>query len=246
MFWRLIDTDLASPTYTTACDEAIVRAREKNLVPNTLHFYRRDRPTISLGYFESVEDSVNMDVVKERGVQIVRRMSGGSAIYTDPGQLIYSAVISKEFLPEDPEIIYETVCSAVIRGLTRMGLKAEFKPVNDILINGKKVSGSAQKMEKHCVIQHGTIIIDTDFDLMFKVLKTGKKKVRTRDQMTSLSAELGRAVGVDEVKEAVVQGFSDIFEAYIRRGVLTHFEEKCIKHLIRTKYGTEEYTLKFS
>jgi len=246
MFWRLIDTDLASPAYTAACDEAIVRAREKNLVPNTLHFYRRDRPTISLGYFESVEDSVDMNVVRERGIQIVRRMTGGSAIYTDPGQIIYSAVIGKEFLPDDPNTIYETVCSAITRGLARLGLKAEFKPINDILINGKKVSGSAQKIERHCVIQHGTIIIDTDFDLMFKVLKTGKKKVRCREQMTSLSEQLGRRVGVDEVKDAVKQGFSDIFEAYIRRGVLTHFEEKCIKHLIETKYGTEEYTLKFS
>ncbi|MFP4170012.1 MAG: biotin/lipoate A/B protein ligase family protein [Methanomassiliicoccales archaeon] len=242
MFWRLIDTDLASPPYTSASDEAMVRARQKNLTPNTLHFYRRDRPTVSLGYFQGVEESVNTQVVESRGIQLVRRFSGGSAIYTDQDQLIYSVILSKEFLPEGTNEIYERVCSAVIRGIATLGLEAEFKPVNDILINGRKVSGSAQKKERNVVIQHGTVIMDADLDLMFEVLKPGEKQ-KGKDDMTSLSHELGRKVEMEEMKGALIEGFSEVFSATIRRGVLTRYEKSCIDELVEGKYGSEKYTL---
>lgn len=242
MFWRLVDTDLATPVYSAACDEAIVKAREKNIAPNTLHFYRRDRPTVSLGYFERVEEAVDVEAARRYGVQLIRRFSGGSAIYTDPDQIVYAAVMRRERLPEDPNEIYEMVCSALIRGLEKLGLEAEYKPINDVRINGRKVSGSAQKIEKNVIIQHGTIIMDCDFDLMFKVLKTGEKKIRTKSGMTSLSKELGRQVSADEVKSALVEGFEEALNVRIRKGTLTHFEEGCIEHLIESKYGTEKYT----
>lgn len=243
MFWRLVDTDLAPPSYTAACDEAIVNARHKNIVPNTLHFYRRDRPTVSLGYFEKLEEAVNMDVVRERGVEIVRRMSGGSAIFTDSGQLIYSVILDKEFVPDDPNETYDIVCSAVIRGLRNLGVKPKFKPVNDILVNGKKISGSAQKRQWNVVMQHGTIIIDTDFDLMFSVLK-GVKKVRGKEGMTSLKEATGRDIPFDKVKEAITTGFSNVFSAVIKTGSLTHYEERLIESLVEEKYGRPEYTVK--
>jgi len=243
MLWRLIDTDLAEPVYTAACDEAIVKAMEKDLVPNTLHFYRRDRPTVSLGYFEKVGDTVNLDVARRRGVQLVRRFSGGSSIYTDPDQIIYAAVMRRELLPDDPNKIYEIICSALIKGLNRLGLVGEFKPINDVQIGGRKISGSAQKMERNVVLQHGTIIMDCDFDLMFDVLMTEEKNVRKKDEMTSISRELGRKVTPEEVKEAMVRGFEETLGVSIRRGALIHFEEELIQKLMDAKYGTDGYTL---
>ncbi len=243
MIWRLLDTDLALPAYTSAADEAIVAARNMNLVPNTLHLYRRDRPTVSLGYFERAEESVNLELVKKMGIQIVRRMSGGSAIYTDPDQIIYSLVLEKEMVPENPNETFEIICAGIVRALGILGLQAEFKPVNDILIRDRKVSGSAQTRKGTVVIQHGTVIVDADFDLMFKVLKTRKKKIRSPEGMTSLTAELGRKPPMEEVKAAIVQGFSEEFGVEIVRGVLTHFEERTIGQLVEEKYGKEEYAL---
>jgi lipoate-protein ligase A len=242
MFWRLLDTDLAVPAYTAASDEAIVKARQKKLVPDTLHIYRRDRPTISLGYFERIEEAINLEAAESRGVQLVRRLSGGSAIYTDPDQIIYAAVMRRDLLPEDPNDIYEIICSALIRAMDKMGLDAEFKPVNDILIKGRKVSGSAQKFEKNVVIQHGTLIVDCDFDMMFDVLRTKDRKVGSREGMTSISRELGRKVAMDEVKAALIKGFEETFRVRLKKGYLTHYEEKCIEHLMETKYGNDRYT----
>ncbi|MDD1769027.1 MAG: lipoate--protein ligase family protein [Methanomassiliicoccales archaeon] len=244
MLWRLIDTDLASPAYTSAADEAIVMARQKNIAPNTLHLYRRDRPTVSIGYFENVEESVNLEVAKERGVQLVRRMSGGSAIFTDPNQIIYSVVVEKDMVPESPNETFPIVCGGIIKALNVFGIEAKFKPINDILVNGKKISGSAQTRKWDVVLQHGTLIVDADFALMFKVLRTKKKKVKTQEGMTSLAKELGRVPPMDEVKAAVVKGFSQQFDVNIVKGVLTHFEQNAIERLIEEKYGKEEYTLR--
>ncbi|MGD0056983.1 MAG: biotin/lipoate A/B protein ligase family protein [Methanomassiliicoccales archaeon] len=244
MLWRLIDTDLAPPAYTSAADEAIVIARQKNIAPNTLHLYRRDRPTVSLGYFENVQESVNLEVAKERGVQLVRRMSGGSAIFTDPNQMIYSVVLEKEMVPESPNETFPIVCEGIIKALNVFGLEAEFKPINDVLVKGKKISGSAQTRKWDVVLQHGTIIVDADFTLMFRVLRTKKKKVKIQEGMTSLAKELGRVPSMDEVKAAIVKGFSQQFNVEIVKGVLTNFERNTIDRLIEEKYGKEEYTLR--
>ena len=244
MLWRLIDTDLASPAYTSAADEAIMIARQKNIAPNTLHFYRRDRPTVSLGYFENVLESVNLEVAKEGGVQLVRRISGGSAIFTDPNQMIYSVVLEKEMVPESPNETFPIVCGGIIKALNVFGLEAEFKPINDILVKGKKISGSAQTRKWDVVLQHGTLIVDADFTLMFRVLRTKRKKVKTQEGMTSLARELGRVPSMDEVKAAIVKGFSQQFNVEIVKGVLTHFERNTIDRLIEEKYGKEEYTLR--
>ncbi|MBM4237675.1 MAG: lipoate--protein ligase family protein [Euryarchaeota archaeon] len=177
------------------------------------------------------------------GIQIVRRMSGGSAIYTDPDQIIYSLVLEKEMVPESPIETFEIICAGIVRALDILGLEAEFKPVNDVLIRDRKVSGSAQTRKGNVVIQHGTVIVDADFDLMFKVLKTRKKKIRSPEGMTSLTAELGRKPTMEEVKAAIIQGFSEEFGVEIVRGVLTHFEERTIRQLVEEKYGKEEYAL---
>jgi lipoate-protein ligase A len=129
---RLVDTDLADPAYTAACDETMVTARRRRMVPDTIHLYRRNRPTISLGYFERVEETVDIDVARERGIQLVRRFSGGSAIYTDQDQIIYAVVMGRDRLPSDPNDIYRMICSGIILGLEELGLEASFKPINDV------------------------------------------------------------------------------------------------------------------
>jgi len=243
MFWRLVDSDLVTPERSAACDEAMMMARHQRIVPNTLHLYRRDGPTVSLGYFEKLEEAVELEVVRRRGIQLVRRVSGGSAIYTDPGQIIYAVILDKESVPESPNETFEQVCKGVIKALDLLGLKGEFKPVNDILVNKRKISGSAQTRKWDVMLQHGTLMIDTDFDLMFEVLR-GKKKVRPKDTVTSLAKEMGETPSMERVKRALVDGFSSAFQVEIHKGALTHFEQRKIDELIEEKYSKQEYTLR--
>ena len=243
MLWRLIDSDLSAPQRTAACDEAMLLARQRRLVPNTLHLYRRERPTVSIGYFESVEESLDMDAVRRHGVEVVRRASGGSAIYTDPGQVIYAVVIDGEMVPESPNETFALICGGIIRALDILGLKGEFKPVNDVLVSRRKISGSAQMRKGGVVLQHGTLMVDTDFDVMFDVLKM-RKAGRSKETVTSLAKELGEVPPMEKVKHALVEGFSKTFDAIIERGVLTRFEERKIQELVKGKYGLTDYTMR--
>ncbi|HUL39755.1 MAG TPA: biotin/lipoate A/B protein ligase family protein [Methanomassiliicoccales archaeon] len=243
MLWRLIDSDLISPQRSAACDEAMLLARQRRLVPNTLHLYRRERPTVSLGYFEDAEEALDMGAMRRHGVELVRRVSGGSAIYTDPGQVIYAVVLDDEMVPESPNETFPLICGGVIKALGILGLKAEFKPVNDVLVGRRKISGSAQVRRAGVVLQHGTLMVDTDFDAMFDVLRM-RKAGRSKDAVTSLARELGEAPSMERVKHALVEGFSSAFDVIIEKGVLTRFEERRIEELVRDKYGLEGYTLR--
>jgi lipoate-protein ligase A len=243
VLWRLIDSDLADPTYTAACDEVMILARHQHIIPNSLHLYRRASPTVSIGYFEKVEEVVDLEAMRRRGVGLVRRVSGGSAIYTDPGQVIYSVVLDNMMVPESPNATFELVCKGVISALEYLGVAAEFKPVNDILVSNRKISGSAQTRKWDVVLQHGTLMVDTDFEAMFDVLKPGKKG-RDKDSVTSLAQELNETPSMERVKKALVEGFTSAFDVEIIKGTLTRYEEKMIAKLMRERYGQEEYTFR--
>jgi lipoate-protein ligase A len=129
----------------------------------------------------------------------------------------------------------------VIKALEYLGVKAEFKPVNDILVSGRKISGSAQTRKWDVVLQHGTLMVDTDFEAMFAVLRPGKKG-RRRDSLTSLAMELNEVPPMEKVKQALVDGFASAFEAEIVKSTFTCFEESTIKRLVKERYGREDYT----
>jgi lipoate-protein ligase A len=239
MTWRLIDSDLVPPARSAAVDEALLLSKHRRQGANILHLYRRDRPTVSLGHFENVHDRVDLDAVGEHRVDIVRRMSGGSAIYTDPGQLVCSAVVDRELMPGSPADAFRLFCQGFIEALKRFGLEAEYKPINDVQVGGRKISGSAQIRQWEVVLLHGTLIVDPDYDLMYKVLRSPK---RSRGSMTSLCEELGRVPEMPEVKEAVVQGFASTFDTDIERSGLSAEEFALIGNLTRTKYGEPGHT----
>jgi len=243
MPWRLVDSDLAAPAYTAACDEAIMLARHEGIAPNTLHLYRRSVPTVSIGYFEKVEEAVDLEAMRRRRVGLVRRVSGGSAIYTDLGQVIYSVVLGNDMVPESPNATFELICTGVIKALERLGLKAQFKPVNDVLVSGRKISGSAQTRKWDVVLQHGTLMVDTDFEAMFDVLKTGRR-ARTKESLTSLAKEMGEAPSMERVKQALVDGFASAFGVEIVVGELTRYEKEKIETLLKERYDREEYTFR--
>ncbi|PCN50009.1 hypothetical protein B6U99_06745 [Candidatus Geothermarchaeota archaeon ex4572_27] len=201
--WRLIDSGLVSGPRSAAIDEALLESRALGLSPNTLHFYRRRPPAVSIGRFQRVEEVVDVDECRRRGVDIVRRISGGGAIYTDEECLEYSIVADEGSLGGLEES-FRLICGALARALRRLGVDARYKPVNDVLIGGRKVSGSAQVRRGGAVLQHGTILLGVDYDSMRALLKAFKLE-DPRSKLTSLRAELGRPVEPELVKGAFIE-----------------------------------------
>ncbi len=249
MKWRFVDSDLSSPAFTVAADEAMAIARSKNLVPNTLHFYRRDRPTVSLGYFQKVSESVDMEFCKKNDVSIVRRETGGSAIYTDQFHLIYGLAIGEGCVPSGRDGAMEKICGAIVLALGELGIESAFKPVNDVLISGRKVSGSAQMRRWGIVLQHGTIILRKNTDMLLGTIKMDEGKVRERgleprNYVTSIEEALGHEPEVDAVKKAILYGFGKTFDVEFEKTEFSEYEQLKIEELIGTKYGTDAWNLK--
>jgi lipoate---protein ligase len=242
MAWRVIDLGSMDPALSAALDEAILTSRGDGTAGDTLSFYSRDRPTVSLGYFEKTEECIDLELCRELGIDVVRRISGGSAIYTDPGQIIYTVVLSADRVPENPKESYPLICAGVVNGLRRLGIDAVHRPLNDVVVNGRKVSGSAQTRRSGAVLQHGTVLVDTDLELMMRVIRPRPGKPRSADDMTTVARELGRKVGMQEVKDALVSGFGTAFGVTAGKGSLTSKELALARDLFAEKYGKGVYT----
>jgi lipoate-protein ligase A len=244
MAWRVIDLGRMSPALTAAVDEAILSSRAAGSVGNTLSFYSRDRPTVSLGYFEKASECIDLALCQELGISIVRRMSGGSAIYTDPGQIIYTLTLGDRLVPENPKESYPLICAGVVNALRGLGIVAEHKPLNDVVVDDRKISGSAQTRRAGVVLQHGTVIVDSDLDTMMRVILPRPGKPRSKQGMTSVSLELGRTVGPDEIKKALVAGFEKAFGITTYRSSLTTAEQEMARKLSDEKYGKGVFTFR--
>jgi len=245
IIWRLVDSGEVSPEFSAAADEAILNARVRGMVPNTVHLHVRQSPTISLGCNSPVDEFVQIDQAETRKVKIIRRCSGGSAIYTDLGQLIFSIITEQEFLPKDIVKSYEKISSAIIYGLSKLGINAKYKPINDITAEGLKISGSAQLRRGKIVLHHGTVLIDTDLECMIAVLHPRLKEGETRPpRVGTLSELLSSPIDMEDVKQSIIRGISHTFKIDLNPEGLCAYELNEIDQLVRTKYGSIEWNFR--
>jgi lipoate-protein ligase A len=251
--WRLLDTGLNDAFYNMALDEAIAIARSRSIVPNTIRFFRWEPSAVSIGYFQSMEEEVDIEACNRMGVDYVRRRTGGGAVYHDrDGELTYSLIVGEDhpLISRDFQKTYEILCSGLVRGLRLLGVPAEFKPINDIVVGGKKISGNAQTRSVGVVHQHGTILRDVNPKLMFTVLKVPGEKIRDKmiksaeERVTSIKRFLGRDVSFEELKNALIRGFEEAFNIKLIPGEVTVFEEELALKLKVEKYSTREWNFK--
>jgi len=251
--WRLLDTGLHDAFYNMALDEAIAVAKSKNLVPNTLRFFRWEPSAVSIGYFQSMEEEVDIAACDQRGVGYVRRRTGGGAVYHDrDGELTYSLIMNEDhrLISRDFQQTYEVLCSGLVSGLGLLGIPAEFKPINDIVVEGRKMSGNAQTRGMNVVHQHGTILREVDPSLMFMVLKVPSEKIRDKliksveERVTSIDKFLRREVGFEELKAALTRGFEGSFKVKLELGQTLKFEEELAEKLRAEKYASKEWNFK--
>jgi len=220
---RLIDSGVCTPNESLVLETTIFEARRLGFAPDTLHIYRRDRPTVSIGRFQSTEGCLDMNQVEQRDVTLIRRISGGSCIYTDENQLIYSVVMSTDKLPKSRKEIFPLICQGLLEALLKMGIKAEYKPINDVLVNGKKISGSAQSRKDGIVMQHGTLIMHLDRESMDAVLRPVKE--RSYSGLTALDEYISLPEWT-ELKNILASGFEKALDVTITEETLSEWEKE--------------------
>lgn len=228
--WRFIALSTNDAYTNMAIDEVILRNMIKDKkIPNTFRLYRWNPSAVSIGYFQNLDLEVDIAAAKEMSVDIVRRLTGGGAVYHDfYGEITYS-VIAREDRSDIPKNIIESyryICNGLIEALKRLGITAEFKPYNDILVGGKKISGSAQTRKKGIILQHGTLLIDVNVDKMFKLLKVPDEKIKdkiiasVKERVTSITKVLGQEPNFNEIANYLKEGFSRALNAeFIKEGL---------------------------
>ena len=234
-----------------AIDEAVLKNVSEGLSLPTLRIYAWNPPAVSVGYFQSMEEEVNTEECKKNGFDVVRRVTGGGAVFHDK-ELTYSIIIREDagLLSENILESYNQICKGIILGLDKVGIKAEFKPINDIIASGKKISGNAQTRRNHCVLQHGTLLLDVDVEKMFSLLKVPDEKIRdkliatVKERVTSVNHILEKEVSFIEMSSHIINGFREALNLELVPAELSINELNNAKKLAKLKYSSEQWNLK--
>ncbi len=250
--WRLIDLEYRDdPFRNLAVEEAIPRMVGEGRVPNTVRFWRNSN-TIVLGCFQSVELEVNFQACKETGAQVVRRFTGGGAVYHDSGNLNYAISLRRghPLVPvDDLQSVFRRLSEGAVLGLRNLGVKAEFQPINDIQVDGRKVSGAAGSIRWGAVFHHGCILVASDLSILGKVLKVPRVKLADKHvasvqkRVTTVQVELDRDISTGEVREAMIRGVEDSYDVVLEEDELTEDELALAEELFESKYSRSEWNL---
>ena len=246
--WRLLQTGFNTAFSNMAIDRAILVENSEGKVPPTVRFYGWIPPAISIGYFQSLTDEVDIDACEKFGVAYVRRITGGGAVFHEK-ELTYSIVVPESH-PEIPKNImksYGKICGAVMNGLRHLEIESEYVPINDIVAGGRKISGNAQTRKLETVLQHGTILMNVDVDKMFSLLKVPNEKIKdkliadVKQRVTSIKHLLGKEVSFKDVSRAMKLGFEDEFHVELIEGKLSEDELALAKKFEKECFSTMEW-----
>ncbi|MBO8174972.1 MAG: lipoate--protein ligase family protein [Thermococcus sp.] len=234
-----------NPYLNLAFEEALARARSKDLVEDTLRIWRNGKALI-LGYFRNPEEDINLLVAKKRKIPIVRRFSGGGTVYHDIGCVNYSVVIKRD-VKFPISYLYNELLKGTLLALKKLGVNAYVRNTNDIVVNERKVSGTAASIKWGVLFLHGSILINSDLKMLYLLLKIPKNIKPSIDpvkyRVANLSSFLGN-IDIDEIVNALISSYSRILMSDYYFDEPGKEELKIAKVLLKEKYLKDEWNFK--
>jgi len=243
--WRLLDSGSGGAAWNMAVDEAVLQEYAAGEAAPTLRFYQWDPPALSLGRFQDPPGEASLDALRREGFAWVRRPTGGRAVlhWRD---LTYAVVVGEDFLRGSVVETYRRLSAALVAGLRLLGVRAELAGEKageagvdpacfavpssyELLVNGKKLVGSAQVRRKGAILQHGSLLLDFDPLLLARV--TAPPEAVTAQaalyaaRVTSLREVLGAVPPYGELVRAMTGGFAGTLGVTFHPGTLTAAEE---------------------
>lgn len=250
--WRLLDTEYRDdPFMNMAVEEAIPREVGEGKAPNTVRFWHNSN-TIVLGCFQSAKLEVNFEVCKQTGTEVVRRFTGGGAVYHDEGNLNYAISLKKEqsLVPgNDLQLMFRRLSEGAVEGLRDLGVNAEFQPINDIQVDGRKVSGAAGSIRWGTIFHHGCILVASDLAILGKVLNVPQVKLADRHvtsvqkRVTTIRDELRKDVTTRDVRDSIAHGIERCYGVRLVENQLSRHEIATARELYDTKYSSPKWNL---
>lgn len=275
--WRLILSGPSGPAENMAVDETLLTGISEGNAPPTVRFYGWQPATLSIGYFQKAREEVDLSALEERGLGFVRRPTGGRAVLHD-AELTYSIVVPESYPGVPPTVneAYRVLSEGLVAGFRKLGLRAEMADAAadkkaaqaaagsaacfdspswyELVVEGRKIAGSAQVRQKGVILQHGAILLELDADLLFAVLNFPSERIRDRLK----AAFLDKAVAINDLlrlqgkppvtirqaEQAFAAGFAEGLGIRLEPGVLTDAEREMAERLAREKYSQASWNLR--
>jgi lipoate-protein ligase A len=243
--WRLLQVEYADAARNLATEEAVFESVAEGIAPPTVRLWRNPK-TVVIGRFQDPRFEIDFEACSRHNVAVVRRFTGGGAVFQDLDNLNWSFFMPKPFARIDIPETYRKCGMAIVEGLSLLGANANYEPPNMIQINGMKLSGLSMCVRKEAVLCHGTLLISTDLDLLREVLRQTtvvpehlsrpgcrgyiRSKVRP---VTNLTTVLGNSVSLSEVKQALVKGIEEVYEVrLVNQNLFLEEQEKARRLLL--------------
>lgn len=247
--FRVIDTGVREGRSQIAFDQALIELHGARKVPDSVRFLRFP-PTALVGRHQAIGRELKLEFCRENDIGLVRRITGGGAIFLDEGQLGWELVFSRKNLPMATLGDYtQAICSAVARGLSEaFGIDARFRPRNDIEVDGRKLSGTGGFFDGDTLIYQGTVLVDLDPAAMVACLNVPEAKLKKRELDSAAQRVVtlkqlvgGEAPDVRQVEEAILSGLSSELGIEAERGEPSAEEEALAVKLFDEEIGRDEF-----
>lgn len=232
---RYIDNDRMDPYFNLAADEYLLKHTDDEVFS-----LWRDEPCIIVGKNQNTLSEINIDFVREHQLKVVRRMTGGGAVFHDPGNICYTFIVNNE-----GGLNFEKFAVPIIHVLKSLGINAEFSGRNDLLIDGRKFSGTAQCKYKNRILHHGTLLFSSDMGALADALRPAQGKFQDKgiksvsSRVTNISSHLKEKMSVEEFKDYIydylLKDTGCLLETY------SSFEIKKIEEIRDKRYHTWEW-----
>jgi len=266
--WRYLSFNQCDAFENMAIDEAIFRENQRRKMSPTLRFYGWTNPSISLGYFQDVKNEVNLEFCRDKNIHIVRRLTGGKAVLHEK-DLTYS-VVAREKNPLFPPGLlgtYRVINGCIALGLAKLGINADLAQESrsaeslylqafcfstpsqyELLVNGRKICGSAQMRSKGVFLQHGSLLMDFDPQHIYSAMgkSTGditKEISNLEKQVTSIYKHIDPKINYTELCQLLASGFEEYLGIRLVKGRLTREEGILKEHLLKYKYMSSNWNM---
>jgi lipoate-protein ligase A len=245
---RVLDFEVGDPYWNMAIDEAVAKCVGEGKSPQTLRLYGWSPSAVSIGFFQEAEVVVDLEFCRKSGIDVVRRITGGGAVLHTQGELTYSLALNMSAPHADVLESFESLCRPVVSAIRRLGVDAVFRPINDIEVCGRKVSGSAQTRKFGAILQHGTILLELDRSFL-RALRVEPEKLRARgisdvaERVTTLNSSLSRSLAPADICPLLIEEFQKGLCCGMVSGGLTD-EERRLLPSIRARLMSPEWLLR--
>ncbi|WP_154837613.1 biotin/lipoate A/B protein ligase family protein [Staphylococcus sp. Marseille-Q1834] len=271
--WNFINTGSHNPYYNMAMDEALLNFVSRGEIDPVIRFYTWDPATLSVGYFQRLTKEIDIEKVKEKGFGLVRRQTGGRGVLHDK-ELTYSVIVPESH-PDMPSTVteaYRVISEGLLEGFKILGFDAYFaiprskeereklkQPRSavcfdapswyELVVEGRKIAGSAQTRQKGVILQHGSLLQDVDVDELFDmfIFKNDRLKDKMKkafvDKAVAINDISDRRITIEEMEKAFEEGFKKGLDIDFKPLTLTDAQLAEVKEL-EEKYRSDEWLYK--